>query len=95
MGKTKMPPGIKSQVYLGDIMIYSKDPTGLSLTYMEDMIPYYVRKEGGSRLYPKVWEDLTKLNPNLCSLDEWKKVRGNLATRPSKCHNNMHTFPKE
>ena len=65
MGETKMPPGVKSQVYLDDIMIYSEDPTGLSLTYMEDTMPHYVRKEDGSRLYPKVWEDLTKLNPNL------------------------------
>ena len=70
MGKTKMPPGVKSQVYLEDIVIYSEDPTGRSLTYMQDTMPHYLREEDGSRLYPKVREDLTKLNPNLCSPDE-------------------------
>ena len=32
VGETKMPPGIKGSVYLDDIVIYSKDPTGRSLT---------------------------------------------------------------
>ena len=34
--ETKMPPGVKGSMYLGDTVIYSEDPTGRSLTYMED-----------------------------------------------------------
>ena len=82
VGETKMPPGVKGQVYLDDIVIYSEDPTGRSLTYMEDTMPHYVREEDGSRLYPKVWEDLTKLNPNLCSPDEWKSLEETLPHAP-------------
>ena len=41
--KTKMPPGIKGSVYLDNIVIYSEDPTGRSLTYMEDTVPHYVK----------------------------------------------------
>ena len=54
MGQTKMPPGIKNQVYLEDIVIYSKDLTGRSLTYMEDKMPHYVKTEDDIGWYPKV-----------------------------------------
>ena len=76
VGETKMPPGIKGSVYLDNIVIYSKDPTGRSLTYMEDIIPHYMKTEDSSRWYLKVWQELMeprnnkKLNPNLCSPDK-------------------------
>ena len=40
VGETKMPPGIKGSVYLDNIVIYFEDPTGRSLTYMEDTMPH-------------------------------------------------------
>ena len=52
--ETKMTLGVKGSVYLGDTVIYSEDPTGRSLTYMEDMMPHYVKTEDDSRWYPKV-----------------------------------------
>ena len=88
MGKTKMPPGIKGIVYLDEILVYSKDPTGRSLTYMEDMMPHYMKTEDGSRWYPKVRQELTKpgnnkkLNPNSCSPDKWKSLEETLPHVP-------------
>ena len=40
VGETKMPPGIKSIIYLDNILVYSEDPTGRSLSYMDDTMPY-------------------------------------------------------
>ena len=54
VGETKMPPRIKGSAYLDDKVIYSEDPTGRSLTYMEDTMPHYVKTEDGSRGEPKV-----------------------------------------
>ena len=48
-----MPPGIKGIVYLNKILVYSKDLTGRSLTYMDDTIPHYMKTEDGSRWYRK------------------------------------------
>ena len=59
-----MPPGIKSIAYLDDILVYSKDPTGRSLSYMEDTMPYKLTETVGSK----------KLNPNSCSPDLWKNL---------------------
>ena len=36
VGETKMAPGIKGIVYLDNILFYSEDPTGRSLTSMEE-----------------------------------------------------------
>ena len=88
MGETKMPPGIKGIVYLDEILVYSQDPTGRSLTYMEDTMAHYLKTEDGSRWYPKVRQELTepgnnkKLNPNLCSPDEWKSLEETLPHAP-------------
>ena len=54
-----MPPGIKSIVYLDNILVYSEDPTGRSVSYMDDMMPYKQR-ETGSRGNPKIWQELTE-----------------------------------
>ena len=58
--KTKMPPGIKSNVYLDYFVIYSKEQTGGSLAYMKDKMPHYVKMKDDSRWYPKIWQELTK-----------------------------------
>ena len=87
MGKTKMLPGVKGQVYLEDIVIYSKDPTSRSLSYMDDTMPYK-KAEDSSRWYPKVWQESTKsrnnkkLNPNSCSPDKWKSLEETLPHAP-------------
>ena len=52
--KTKMPPGIKSNVYLDDIVIYSEGQTGGSLTYMSDKLHHYLEGKDDSRWYPKI-----------------------------------------
>ena len=76
-----MPPGIKGIVYLNDILVCSKDPTGRSLSYMDDTIPYK-KAEDSSRWYPKVWQELTKpgnnkkQNLNLYSPDKRKSLAG-------------------
>ena len=76
IGKTKMPLRVKGIVYLDEILIYSEDPTGRSLTYIEDMMPHYRKTEDDSRWYPKVRQEMTepgnnkKLNPNSCSPDK-------------------------
>ena len=54
-----MPPGIKGIVYLDNMLVYSKDPTGRSLSYMEDTMPDKQTENVGSK----------KLNPNSCSPD--------------------------
>ena len=70
------------------MVIYSKDPTGRSLTYMVDTMPHYVKMEDRSRWYPKVWQELTepgnnkKLNLNLCTPDEWKSLEETLPHAP-------------
>ena len=55
-----MQQGIKGSVYLNDIVIYSEDPTGRSLTYMEDTMPHYVKTEDDRRWYPKIWQESTE-----------------------------------
>ena len=47
-----MPPGIKSIRYLANILVYSKDPTGRSLGYMDNTMPYK-KTEDGSDGTPK------------------------------------------
>ena len=75
VGKIKIPPGIKSITHLDDILVYSEDPTGRSLSYMDDTMPYK-KTEDGSRWYPKIRQKSTepgdnkKLNLNSCSLDK-------------------------
>ena len=72
MGKTKMPPGVKGSLYLGDTVIYSKDPTGRSLSYMDDTLPYNQTETDSSK----------KLNPNLCNPDLGKNLEDMLPHVP-------------
>ena len=60
VGNIKMPLGVKGTVYLDEILVYSEDPTGRSITYMEDLMPHYMKTEDGSRWYPKVWQKSTE-----------------------------------
>ena len=82
-----MPPGIKSIIYLDNILVYSEDPIGRSLSYMDDTMPYK-KTEDGSRWYLKIQQELTepgnnkKLNPNSCSPDEWKSLEETLPHVP-------------
>ena len=66
--KTKMPPGIKSNVYLDDIVIYSEGQTGGSLAYMSDKLHHYVEGKDNSCWYPK------KQCQNSHSPDEGKRL---------------------
>ena len=72
--KIKMPPGIKSNVYLDDIMIYSEGQTGGSVTYMSDKLHHYVEGKDDSRWYPKI------RCQNSHSLDEGKRLAGTWST---------------
>ena len=47
-----MPQGVKSNVYLDDILIYSEGETGGSLSYMTQPLHHYVQGVDG-RWYPK------------------------------------------
>ena len=47
MGEIKMPRGVKSNVYLDDIVIYSEGQTEGSLSYMSDRLHYYVEGVDG------------------------------------------------
>ena len=80
--KTKMPPGLKSNIYLDDIVIYSEEQTGGTLAYMRDKVPHYVKVKDDSRWYPKIWQEWTKPGnnkkryPNSHSPDEGKSLAG-------------------
>ena len=52
VGEIKMPLGIKSNVYLDNIVIYSEGQTEGSLSYMSDRLHHYVEGVDG-RWYPK------------------------------------------
>ena len=53
VGKMKMPPIIKSNFYLDNIVIYSKGQTGGSLAYMSDKLHHYVEGKDDSRWYQR------------------------------------------
>ena len=55
-----MLPGIKSNVYIDDILIYSEEQKGGSLAHMRDKVPLYLKVEDDSRWYPKIWQEWTK-----------------------------------
>ena len=52
VGDIKMPWGVKSNVYLDDIVIYSEGETEGSLSYMSQPLHHYVQGVDG-RWYPK------------------------------------------
>ena len=68
--KTKMPPGIKSNVYSDNIVIYSEGQTGGSLAYMSDKLHHYVEGKDDTRWYPK------KRVQNSHSPDKGKRLAG-------------------
>merc|ERR1712240_39958 len=72
--KIKMPPGIKNNVYLDNIVIYSEGQTGGSLAYMSDKLHYYVEGKDDSRWYPK------KRCQNSHSPDKGKRLAGTWST---------------
>ena len=72
--KTKIPPGIKSNAYLEDIVIYSKGQTGGSLAYMSDKLHHYVEGKDDSGWYPK------KRCHNSHSPEEGKRLAGTWST---------------
>ena len=74
MGEIKMPPGIKSNVYLDNIVIYSEGQTGGSLVYMSDRLHHYVEGTDDSCWYPK------KRCQNSHSPDKGKRLAGTWST---------------
>ena len=52
MGDVRMPRGVKSNVYLDNIVIYSEGETGGSLSHMTQPLHHYVQMKDG-RWYPK------------------------------------------
>ena len=52
VGDVRMPWGVKSNVYLDNIVIYSEGETGGSLSHMTQPLHHYVQMKDG-RWYPK------------------------------------------
>ena len=72
--KLEIPPGIKSNVYLDNIVIYSGGQTGGSLAYMSDKLHHYVEGKDDTRWYPK------KRGQNSHSPDKGKRLAGTWST---------------